>query len=65
MLDEGSLLKPRFFWGGGGRRLFPGVDVMSLRATYSERETNGGREVQERKIWKRQEGIKEVEYMKV
>jgi hypothetical protein len=38
---------------------------MSLRATYYERRTSGGWEVQERKIWKRQGGIKEVEYTKV
>jgi len=31
----------RDIWvGGGRRRLYPGVDVMSLRATYYERKTS-------------------------
>lgn len=41
MLDEGSFLKPRYLEGeGGDGRLYPGVDVMGLRATYYEMETS-------------------------
>jgi hypothetical protein len=61
--DEGSFLKLRYWRLGEGIGLFAGVDVMSLRETYCKRRETGGWKVQERKIWKRQEGIKEVEYI--